>query len=49
VTEIPPEHLGVGIMHERAEGIGADLRLTAVQGSGTRVHVVWNRNHTRRD
>ena len=48
-TQIPPEHLGVGIMHERAEGIGAALRLTTVQGSGTRVHVVWNGDHTRRD
>jgi len=41
-TGIPPDSLGVGIMRERAEGIGADLRIMSELGEGTRVHVGWS-------
>jgi nitrate/nitrite-specific signal transduction histidine kinase len=46
---IPPDHLGVGIMRERADGIGADLVLTSVPGTGTRIHVTWTENDPRRE
>lgn len=36
-----PGHLGLGIMHERARGIGARLRIESRAGGGTRVHVQW--------
>lgn len=35
------EHLGVGIMRERAEAIGADLQMDSHPGEGCRVSVVW--------
>jgi signal transduction histidine kinase len=38
---IPPDHLGVGIMRERAEAIGAELTITTEPGQGTEVSVVW--------
>jgi signal transduction histidine kinase/ligand-binding sensor domain-containing protein len=41
VDAIPPEHLGVGIMRERAEAIGADLTVDSEPGHGTEVSVVW--------
>jgi nitrate/nitrite-specific signal transduction histidine kinase len=40
-TDIPPDHLGVGIMHERAEAIGAVLKIESRLGEGTRVRVRW--------
>jgi len=38
---IAPESLGLGIMRERAEAIGASLRLESRPGEGTEVVVVW--------
>jgi PAS domain S-box-containing protein len=38
---IPGGHLGVGIMRERAEAVGAILRVQSSPGRGTRVHVEW--------
>ena len=38
---IPPDHLGVRIMHERAESIGATLTVESEAGRGTDVVVVW--------
>jgi signal transduction histidine kinase len=38
---IPPDHLGVGIMRERAEAIGATLTIESEVGQGTEVAVVW--------
>ena len=35
--------LGLAIMAERAESIGADLELQSARGQGTRVRVVWRR------
>lgn len=41
VAAVPPDHLGLGIMRERAETIGASLGLRSAPGRGTRVAVVW--------
>ena len=38
---IPPGHLGVGIMRERAEAFGGTLVVESTPGHGTRVHVEW--------
>jgi len=38
---IPPESLGLGIMRERAEAIGATLTIESEIGRGTKVMVVW--------
>jgi len=39
--DVPPDHLGLGIMHERAQAIGATLTVESRPGRGTRVIVVW--------
>jgi signal transduction histidine kinase/PAS domain-containing protein len=39
--DLSPEHLGLGIMRERAEAIGAKLRIDSQLGHGTQVTVVW--------
>jgi signal transduction histidine kinase len=41
-TAIPPGHMGVGIMRERAEGIGAVFEVESEPGKGTCVTVVWS-------
>jgi PAS domain S-box-containing protein len=38
---IPPGHLGLGIMRERAEAIGAALTVDSSPGAGTRVMIAW--------
>jgi nitrate/nitrite-specific signal transduction histidine kinase len=38
---VPPEHLGLGIMRERAEVIGATLEIASQIGQGTQVRVIW--------
>jgi signal transduction histidine kinase len=38
---VPAGHLGLGIMRERAQAIGARLELTSQPGGGTRVAVHW--------
>ena len=38
---VPPESLGLGIMRERAEAIGAALNIDSEVGHGTQVVVVW--------
>jgi signal transduction histidine kinase len=40
--EIPPGHLGLGIMRERAEAIGAMFEVESEPGRGTQVTVVWS-------
>jgi two-component system nitrate/nitrite sensor histidine kinase NarX len=37
----PPGHFGLGIMQERARGIGAHVRIHSREGAGTQVHVRW--------
>jgi signal transduction histidine kinase len=41
VASIPPGHLGLGIMRERAAAIGARLEIDSEIGRGTGVVVVW--------
>jgi signal transduction histidine kinase len=41
VDSIPPDHFGVGIMHERAEAVGATLTVESEIGQGTQVVVAW--------
>jgi ligand-binding sensor domain-containing protein/signal transduction histidine kinase len=41
-SQIPPNHLGVGIMHERAAAIDAQLTVESEIGEGTSVRVVWS-------
>ena len=41
VDNIPPGHLGVGIMRERAAAVSAELEIESEPGSGTKVSVVW--------
>jgi nitrate/nitrite-specific signal transduction histidine kinase len=38
---VSPDHLGLGIMRERAEGIGARMKVDSEPGEGTEVIVVW--------
>ncbi len=38
---VPPNHLGVRIMRERAEGIGAKLTIYSEPGEGTQIAVSW--------
>jgi signal transduction histidine kinase len=40
-AEIAPDRLGLGILRERAQAIGAKLEITSQPGEGTRVEVVW--------
>lgn len=39
--DISPESLGLGIMRERVEGIGAQLKIDTKVGSGTQVLLSW--------
>jgi PAS domain S-box-containing protein len=39
-----PTSLGMRIMRERAEAIGADFHISSTPGSGTCVEVIWNKN-----
>jgi signal transduction histidine kinase len=41
VDRVPPDHLGLGIMRERAQAVGARLAVKSQVGQGTRVEVVW--------
>jgi PAS domain S-box-containing protein len=41
---IKPTSLGMRIMRERAEAIGADLHISSTPGSGTCVELIWNQN-----
>jgi signal transduction histidine kinase len=39
--DIAPDHLGLGIIRERAGAIGAALSIESRPGTGTRVKVTW--------
>jgi len=39
---LSPDSLGIGIMRERAEAVGAILDLRSETGAGTTVAVVWS-------
>lgn len=44
ISTSKPTSLGMRIMRERAEAIGADLQISSTLGSGTCVEVTWNAN-----
>lgn len=41
-STVKPTSMGLRIMNERAEGIGADLTVTTAPGKGTIIEVTWN-------
>jgi nitrate/nitrite-specific signal transduction histidine kinase/ligand-binding sensor domain-containing protein len=41
----PSDHLGLNIMRERAQSIGAELAVESQQGGGTQVTVLWENNN----
>jgi PAS domain S-box-containing protein len=42
---IAPQHLGLGIMRERADAIGATLSIQSMLDQGTTIEVVWTNNN----
>jgi len=42
LSSIAPDRLGLSIIRERAEAIGAQLAITSQPGQGTRIAVVWD-------
>ena len=46
-ADVPPEHMGLSIMRERAEAVGAQLGIVSQTGQGTRLTVVWPRDEGR--
>jgi PAS domain S-box-containing protein len=44
VDAVSATSLGLGIMRERAESVGASLKIESRQGIGTRIIVNWNRH-----
>jgi nitrate/nitrite-specific signal transduction histidine kinase len=38
---LPPDHIGIAIMRERASAIGASLKIESQLGQGTRVELDW--------
>jgi signal transduction histidine kinase len=41
-SEISPDHLGLGIMRERALAVGAELSVESRIGHGTKIRTVWS-------
>lgn len=41
-SRIPPEHLGLGIMRERAANLGLELHLHSRPGAGTEITITWH-------
>jgi signal transduction histidine kinase len=46
MTTVKPTSLGMRIMRERAETIGAKFQVTSQPGTGTCVEVIWNKTQT---
>ena len=42
-ASVPPDHLGLNIMKERAETIGAAFSVESEIDTGTRIQLTWNR------
>jgi PAS domain S-box-containing protein len=49
LAAIPPNHLGLRIMRERAEAIGARLNIYSEPGEGTQVTVLWEKPATAKE
>ena len=47
VQDVSSEHLGLGIMRERARTIGAKLRIESEIGRGAEIRVVWSEDEGR--
>jgi PAS domain S-box-containing protein len=47
LATIKPTSLGMRIMRERAEAVGADLRISSNPGSGTCIEIIWHENQGR--
>jgi nitrate/nitrite-specific signal transduction histidine kinase len=45
-STITPDHLGIAIMHERANSIGADLKIESQIGQGTSIELAWRSTRT---
>jgi PAS domain S-box-containing protein len=43
-TCVPPDHLGLGIMQERAEAIAAALTISSQPGAGTQIRILWRKS-----
>jgi signal transduction histidine kinase len=41
-SNIPFDHLGLGIMRERAQEIGAEVEISTTPGQGTEISVTWS-------
>ena len=41
LAQVPAERLGLGIIRERAQAIGANLQIQSSPGQGTRITVAW--------
>ncbi len=41
LSEVTPERLGLGIMEERADAIGAQFSVQSAVGEGTEITVTW--------
>ncbi|MFC1946495.1 histidine kinase [Chloroflexota bacterium] len=42
IDDISPESLGVGIMQERADDIGAEIWIKSQVGEGTEIEIIWH-------
>jgi len=47
LTSVTPEHLGLAIMRERAEAIGASLTIDSASGCGTTISLLWSNTDKR--
>jgi nitrate/nitrite-specific signal transduction histidine kinase len=45
IAKVPPDHLGLKIMGERAKAIGAKLSIYSEPGDGTQISVTWIDNN----
>ncbi len=45
-ADVPPDHLGLKIMRERADAIGARIAIQSEPGEGTQVTVTWKQTKT---
>ena len=41
-SEVPSNHLGISIMKERAQAIGANINFMSEPGAGTTIHLIWD-------
>jgi signal transduction histidine kinase len=42
-SQVPADHMGLGIMKERAQDVGVELEINSEIGKGTRVSLIWKR------